>query len=205
MKKLTTITKIGEAALTRLFKPHTTINAMEQSSCAVLFPREEYDMEAPLEFGSSSYHWGELHFNSGSGYMVWSIELGLKALVVLDGDTALDAIGRLECLAHTNPSHFIVREFSSDDVSGDHETYTVYRLSQKQEKSIQRYSWERVYADDYAVVEPIPSHLAIEEENKYCSEISRDGITVNGYGKTEDEARQTVVRNWCRLTKPALV
>lgn len=142
MKKLSTINKIGQQALFRIYKPRHIYNALEQNERSLYFPGEEYDLEAELEAGHHSSK--KMHINSafGQSYQVWGIEIGRQFLDVFDGDNALDAIARLECLKSSetkSPSHFIVREWSSNDISGDSETYTVYRLSQKQEADVQRY------------------------------------------------------------------
>lgn len=204
MKKLSTINKIGQAALIHLFKPHSTINAMEQSVVEVCFPEEEFNLEADLKANHHSSHEMGIQSNSGRSYQVWGIEIGRCFLQVFEGDNALDAIARLKCLLRTGtkvPSHFIVREWSSNDISGDHETYTVYRLSQKQEADVQRYVDDRAYVYPFIIVEPMPSYANHQEGHDFGSEIQHDGWELNGSGATENEAREDVLRRWCRIVK----
>jgi hypothetical protein len=208
MKKLTTIAKIGEAALTRLFNPHNTINAMEQSSCDVVFPKQQmYDLDAKIETTYHNSHYGSIQSISGRAYSVWSIGIGQRGLDIMDGDTALDAIARLDCLKTLiPPSHFIVRDWSSDDISGDHETYTVYRLSQQQEGDIRSCLSERFYAMHHVGVFPMPPHMENKEGHLFMSEIFDEGICwIIGSGASEKEASESAIRKWCHTKKPALV
>jgi hypothetical protein len=147
MKKLSTINKIGQSALIHLYKPHSIYNAMEQSERSVYFPKEEYNLGAQLNPGHHSSNEMNINSNSGRSYQVWGIEIGRCFLEVSKDENAFDAISKLECLKSSetsSPSHFIIREYSSDDISGDHETYTVYRISQKQEADIKAYVEDRM-------------------------------------------------------------
>ena len=204
MKKLSTINKIGQSALIHLYKPHSIYNAMEQSERSVCFPKEEYDLEVELKANHHSNNQMNINSNSGRSYQTWGIEIGRQFLKVYNGDNALDAIARLECLrsSETNsPSHLIVREWSSNDISGDHETYTVYRLSQKQEADVQRYVKDRISANGHIVVEPMPSYANHKEGHNFGSEINHCGWELNRSGATEEEATEDAIRRWCRRVK----
>jgi hypothetical protein len=178
MKKLSTINKIGQSALIHLYKPHSIYDAMQQSERSVCFPKEEYDLEAELKVNRHSSNQMNINYNSGRSYQVWGIEIGRRFLKVLNGDNALDAIARLKCLKSSEtsaPSHLIVYEWSSNDVSGDHETYTVYRLSQKQEADVHRYVKDRISVYEHVVVEPMPSYANHTEGHDFGSEINHCG------------------------------
>lgn len=154
MKKLPTIAQIGKAALLRVFKPHNTINALEQSSTSVVFPDEQYDLSKPIKSSYSNQHFmGSIQARSGNAFLVWGIQCGLHYLGKIEEEqSAFRAIAKLDCLhtktsnggygIHAAPSHFIVKEWSSDDMSGDHETYTVYRLTPQQERDVRSYVGE---------------------------------------------------------------
>jgi len=204
MKKLSTINKIGQSAFIYLYKPHRIYNTMEQSERSLCFPKKKYDFEVELKSNYRSSNQMNTNSNSGRSYQAWGIEIGRCFLKVFNGDNAFDAIARLECLksSETNsPSHLIIREWSSNDISGDHETYTVYRLAQKQEADIQRYVKDRISADGHIVVEPMPSYANHTEGHNFSSEINHCGWELNGSGATEEEAKEDVIRRWCRIVK----
>lgn len=207
MKKLTTIAKIGEAALTRLFNPHYICNAMEQSSCDVVFPKQQiYELDDEINVACNNSHYGNLQFKSGRGYSVWGIGIGHVGVPIINGDNGLDAIARLDCLRFgTVPSHFIVRDWSSDDISGEKEIYTIYRLTPQQEGSIKSYVSDRLYAEQFVEVFPAPSLPNQKKEDVFMSEILFDGGWALGSGASQEEAKESVLRNWCHNRKPVLV
>lgn len=179
---------------------------MEQSVVSVSFPKEEFDLEADLKANRHLSNKFGINSNYGRSYQVWGIEIGRRFLAkVFDGDTALDAVARLKCLLRMGidvPSHFIVREWSSNDISGDNERYTVYRLSQKQEADVKRYVDIRARVYENVTVEPMPSYLNHREGHNFFSEIQYGGWELSGSGVTEEEAKEDVIRRWCKVVQP---
>ena len=127
-----TLNQIGKDALTRIFKPVVKIDAMTEFYRSISFPNDEFDVSKPIEVKSNHQHYGNLQFNSSVSYKVWGIELGLVHLKIENGQSILDAISELKEL----PSHLIVLSWSNGDMGGEHEDYTVYRFSSKQDAII---------------------------------------------------------------------
>lgn len=199
MKNLPSISKIGRAALLRLFKPHFIMTPEGQSECEVDFPTQEWDLQKHLNIRTSSVHRDNLHADSSQDYLVWSIEIGLRPLMVLEDDSALDAISRLDCLKMTAPSHLIIRHWHADNISGKSETYKVHRLAQWQETAIKNRVALRQSVIDYVEVGPFQQYERREEGHTFGAEISYDGLEVNDSGTTEEEAREKVIRKWCNM------
>ncbi|MCU0680225.1 MAG: hypothetical protein MUF50_02895 [Planctomycetes bacterium] len=130
-----TITQIGKASLLKIFKPLSKIDAMEERYVTVQFPKEEFNLLAPIKANYDNHHWGDLQFRSGTDYMFWGVALGLITIEVKNEKSILDSIKKNR-LRGFFPSHLIVKNWSNGDMGGEHEDYIIYRLSPKQEQSI---------------------------------------------------------------------
>ncbi|HEY0908511.1 MAG TPA: hypothetical protein VGE35_04145 [Candidatus Paceibacterota bacterium] len=143
---MNTLSKIGQAALTRLFY------SGRKGAHKVEFSTEEFDLTKVVRWERVNDHYGDIQTVGGTNYLVWGIELGLRHLETVEGETFADAIARL--LAHENngtnravyhhdgdwiyPSHIIRCSWWGGDMfSNREETYTVYRFTQKQDEEIE--------------------------------------------------------------------
>lgn len=146
---MNTISQIGQVALTRLFYSGK-IRAHN-----VEFSTKEFDLTKIVCWEHVNDHYGDIQTVGGTNYLVWGIELGLRHLETVEGQTFADAIAKL--LTHENngsiravyhhnggwiyPSHIIRCSWWGGDMfSNREETYTIYRFTQAQDQMIENLS-----------------------------------------------------------------
>ena len=132
---MNTLTKIGQAALTRLFY------SGKIQAHKVEFPSEAFDLTKVVRWHRGNDHYGDIQTVSGESYYVWGIELGYRHLETTEGKTFADAIAELLAKDRNQrfyPSHIIRCSWWGGDMfSNREETYTVYRFTQKQDEEIE--------------------------------------------------------------------
>lgn len=135
---MNTIAKIGKAALVRLFSSTDFRVAGTDTNISFEFPSEDFDLHALQRNGYINEHvLGSIQYIGGVSFHVWGIRLGLVTFEVRDGETVAESLERtMEERAFYCPSHLIVSRWSSDDLNGNEARYTIYRLSQEQEKNL---------------------------------------------------------------------
>lgn len=124
-KKMKSIKQIGNAALIKHFFQKDNLDYSQR----ILTLDTEFDLN--LRIDSTVYKDKVVEYFSGQKYFAWSIIGGLQD-ITLCGDTLLEALASLGFLA----SHLIVNEWTEDEFTGFNETYSIYRISQKQEDEI---------------------------------------------------------------------
>ena len=138
MKKLPTISKIGEAVLLRIFKPRSVCSALEQTEVDVYFPKEKIDLLPRCDVYTGKKHFGNVQSTYGQLYYIWGMEQGLHLLPFTEDDNLLSGIVRVisKQTRSVSPSHVISCVWQNNDVTGSSHKYTVYRLTQEQEQEI---------------------------------------------------------------------
>ncbi len=138
-RTLNTLTKIGAAALTRLFNSATFRGANPETYVRVTFPKDPILLDAKSEDSGSNEHWGSLQFHSGTATFVWGIELGLKEVLLAEGEILLRGIQKImSSYSVPPPSHVIIFTWNESDFESS-KSYEVFRLTQGQDRLLQEH------------------------------------------------------------------
>jgi hypothetical protein len=131
---MNTINKIGIAALTRLF------SSQKFGKGSVWVSEDEIDLSKGHSDQSVNSHHGNIQTCGGVNYAVWSIELGFHWLDMKEGLSVGQALTQLLLKLEKNdvyPSHIIMKSWwSGDMIEGVENTYTIYRVTQEQQRLI---------------------------------------------------------------------
>ncbi len=131
------IKKIGKMALIKLF------SSGRYRGGIIRFPEEEFDLSQVYDDLYFNQHYGEIQSRGGINHYVWGIELGLRRLSLTKGKTIEDGLLQFFIeVQYARPSHIIVSNWFSSDLTDDETTYTVYRLSERQEQALE-VAWQQ--------------------------------------------------------------
>ena len=125
------ITKIGNLALGRIYG--NKFDAKTEYERTFTVSKDEFNLTIFADANYTKDRWHG-HYTSGVSYEVWGITLGLKP-IPNDSAIIFDVITDTLKGSKEVPSHFIVKHWS-DYHDRKKESYTVYRLTQSQEKQI---------------------------------------------------------------------
>ncbi len=132
---MNTLTKIGEAALKKLLSSAEFRGLDPETQVQIDFPNIYPDLSAKVGNHNFKEHFGSFQVCRGRAYWIWGIALGLRDLDINEGETLLDGIDKVMMYYSVpQPSHVIVFDWSEDDFLDSSKTYTVYRLSQVQDR-----------------------------------------------------------------------
>ncbi len=135
---MNTITKIGKAALTRLF------SSKKFNADKITFDDFGFNLAGivpPDEAGGTKWFGDHSIKDEGTSYYIWSIELGLHSLEAAEGETFADAIAnflRNHSPFGPYPSHIIVCSGWSDDEEDEcRYVYAIHRFTQEEDRAIE--------------------------------------------------------------------
>ncbi len=129
------LTKIGEAALKKLLSSAEFRGSNPETQVRINFPNTYPDLFAKVGNHNFIQHFGSLQSNHGRVYWIWGIALGLRELDINENETLIDGIDKVMMYySIPQPSHVIELDWSEDDFLDSSKTYTVYRLSQVQDR-----------------------------------------------------------------------
>ena len=120
-------------ALSRLLSSREFRGSGRDATVRVEFPDSYFDLTKP-DIALTKDNTMGVQYRAGGAYSVWGIELGFRPLELEEDQTAFDGLSKL--LRGTQlplPSHIIIYTWSNSDYHNE-TTYTVHRLTQKQEE-----------------------------------------------------------------------
>lgn len=137
-KKVNSITKIGKAALTKLFKSSRFCGHKE--CVTVYFPNNEMPLDTPVCVPEQTVRWGNIDWVSCRSFFIWGIELGLIPLSPRANKDILESIKDvIQRQPDSNlpiPSHIVCFNWIHAEGAEKDKNYAVYRLSSHQENAI---------------------------------------------------------------------
>lgn len=138
-----TISQIGKAALSRIFKSESSMKGnFTTFERTVTFPNEELSLTKCIFQYTGEYGKNE-ETTFDTKVQVWGIELGLQDVdIIADGEMLLDSLCSIQKWEkNVYPSHLIITYFKkysnySDKCGSEHEDVFIYRISEKQKQDI---------------------------------------------------------------------
>ena len=167
-----TISQIGKAALSRIFKPESTMKGnFTTFERTVTFPNEELSLTKCI-FQYEGKYGKNKETTFITKVQVWGITIGLRNLeIIQDGEILFESLWPIQTWEEkAHPSHIIIinsKEYLdySDRCGSIHEDVFIYRISEKQIADITKRRDESIFEN------PIPE---FEETEELSDEEKRD-------------------------------